>query len=65
MVTLVMALPTLVHGHSSFSSAYLGSCLSLLCSKTVVITNPNCPLGLALFKLVEKNKLSEYYCAPF
>ena len=34
-------------------------------SKKVVKTNPNFPQDLTLFKLVKKNKLSEYFCAPF
>ena len=37
----------------------------LLCTKRVVYTNPNFPLDLPIFELVEKNKLSKYFWASF
>ena len=39
--------------------------LLLVWSITVVKTNPNFALDFPLFKLVKKNKLSEYFCTPF
>ena len=33
--------------------------------KVFFTTNPNFPHDLLLFKIVEKNKLSEYFYAPF
>ena len=33
--------------------------------KGLFTTNPNFPLDLLLFKLFEKNKLTDYFCAPF